>query len=177
MDSRPLSPGHFTASEVVERLGLEVIDQEGGFFRRTAESALRPAGLGGRRAWSAIYSLLTPDGFSAFHRLPADEVWCFHAGDSLESLRLKPDGTGEWVRLGLDFLAGDQPQSVVPAQTWQGTRLLPGGRWALSSCLVSPEFVWEDFVLGDRAALIAAYPVWSAGIKTLTRPHPPAGRR
>ena len=177
MEPRPLSPEHYTADEVVRRLELEPIDQEGGFFRRTAESGLRPAGPGGRRAWSAIYSLITPDGFSAFHRLPTDEVWCFHAGDSLESLRLKPDGAGEWVRLGLNILAGDQPQSVVPAQTWQGTRLLPGGRWALSSCLVSPEFVWEDFALGDRAALSAAYPAWRAGIETLTRSHPPAGRR
>ena len=94
----------------------------GGYFRRTAESeTILPDG---RRAWSVIYSLFTPEGFSALHRLKNDEIWCFHAGDPLESLRLKPDGGGEWVKLGLDLAAGESPQSIVPANVWQGTRLV-----------------------------------------------------
>ena len=176
MDGRPLSPEHYTAAEVARLLQLEPLDQEGGFFRRTAESAVRLSGSG-RRTWSTIYSLITPEGFSALHRLAGDELWFFHAGDPLESLRLRPEGGGEWVKLGLDVAAGERPQDLVSAQMWQGTRLAPGGRWALVSCVVLPEFVWTDFELGKRAALLAAWPAFAEGITALTRPAPPAGKR
>ena len=85
-------------------------------------------------------------------------------------------GGGEWVKLGLDVAAGERPQDLVPAQVWQGTRLAPGGRWALVSCVVLPEFVWTDFELGKRAALLAAWPAFAEGITALTRPAPPAGK-
>ncbi len=173
--SKSLSPDHLSAFEVARLLKLEPLDQEGGYFRRTGESAtILP---GGKRAWSTIYSLITPEGFSALHRLATDEVWCFHAGDPLESLRLKPDGSGEWVRLGLNLALGERPQDAVPAGTWQGTRLAAGGRWALATCVVAPEFVWSDFELGDRGTLEAAHPAWGDGIRALTRAAPPAGRK
>jgi len=175
MAGRPLSPDNLTAREVVRLLQLEPLDQEGGYFRRTGESAaIRPDG---KRAWSMIYSLITPEGFSALHRLAADEVWCFHAGDPLESLRLRPDGSGEWVKLGLHLAAGERPQDVVPARTWQGTRLAAGGRWALATCLVAPEFGWSDFEIGTREALSPVYPAHAEGIRALTREQPPAGTK
>jgi len=168
MASRPLTPEHYTAEEVVRLLGLAPLEREGGFFRRTAESgAVLPDG--NRRAWSAIYALFTPEGFSALHRLTAEEIWCFHAGDPLESLRLFPDDSGRWIKLGLNSTAGECPQDVVAARVWQGTRLVPGGRWALVSCVVTPEFRWTDFELGGREALGAAYPEFAEGIKALTR--------
>jgi predicted cupin superfamily sugar epimerase len=170
-----LSPETHPAADVVRLLQLEPLDQEGGYFRRTGESAtILP---NGKRAWSIIYFLVTPDGFSAMHRVAEDEIWAFHAGDPLESLRLRPDGTGEWVKLGLDLAAGERPQDVVPAQTWQGTRLAVGGRWALVTCVVAPEFVLSDFELGDGAALTAAYPAWADGIRALTRATPPRGTK
>ena len=176
MDHQRLSPEHYTAEEVARLFKLEPLAEEGGFFRRTAEAAvILPEN--GRRAYSVIYSLLTPDGFSALHRLRTDEIWCFHAGDAVESLRLSPDGRGAWVRLGLAPAAGEQPQDIVPAKTWQGTRLLPGGRWALMSCIVVPGFRWEDFELGQRAALASAYPDFAEGICALTRTQLPDGKR
>jgi predicted cupin superfamily sugar epimerase len=182
--SFPLSPATHTATDVIAQLGLQPLDQEGGWFRRTAESPLLlpaaalPAGYQeSRRAYSVIQALFTPEGFSALHRLVSDEIWCFHAGDVVESLRLHPDGRGEWVRLGLAPRSGQRIQDIVAANVWQGTRLVPGGRWALVSCTVVPEFVWSDFELGDGPALVAAFPVWSDGIRALTRPHPLAGQR
>ncbi len=179
-----LSPTTHTAAEVVALLGLQPLDQEGGWFRRTAESALVIPGAalvgshgGERRAYSVIQALFTPEGFSALHRLISDEIWCFHAGDPLESLRLHPDGRGEWIRLGLAPSAGLRVQDVVGANVWQGTRLVAGGRWALVSCTVVPEFVWTDFELADRAALTASYPAFADGIASLTRMAPPAGQR
>src|SRR5687768_17338867 len=156
-----LSPATHSASDVIRLLALEPLPHEGGWFRRVAESkaltSAAPAGAnaapsigtdeGGvtRRTWSSIYTLITPEGFSALHRLMSDELWFFHAGDPLESLRLYPDSHGEVVKLGLDPGAAERAQDVVRAATWQGTRLQTGGRWALVSCVVVPEFTWEGF--------------------------------
>ena len=171
-----LSPETHSAEEVVRQLRLQPLDREGGYFRRTLESAVILPGLD-RRATSAIFMLLTPEGFSALHRLRVDETWCYHAGDAAEGLRLYADGTGARVRLGADVGAGELLQELVPAGTWQGTRLAPGGRWALFSCVVAPEFRWEDFDLADRAALTANYPAFAPDIHALTRLEPPAGSR
>src|SRR4051812_17283303 len=88
---KPLCPENYTAAEVVRLLALEPLPQEGGFFRRTAESQIILT-ADARRLYSVIYSFLTPEDFSAMHRMSTDEIWCFHAGDSVESLRLRADG-------------------------------------------------------------------------------------
>lgn len=179
-----LDPAVVSAEAVVKHLELEPLDREGGWFRRTytADLVWPPDGLpaiyrGRRRAASAIYALFAPGAFSALHRLITDELWFFHAGDPLESLRLHPDGAHDWVRLGLDLGAGQRPQDLVSAHVWQGTRLVPGGRWALVSCVLAPEFAWEDFELGERAALAERYPQAAGDIGALTRVTPPSGRR
>ncbi|MDQ5979777.1 MAG: uncharacterized protein QG602_2752 [Verrucomicrobiota bacterium] len=174
MNPGGLSPETHTAEQVIILLRLDPLDQEGGFFRRQAEAATR--GADGRLLWSTIYFLVTPEGCSALHRLKVDEIWCFQAGDAVESLRLQADGRGEWVRLGLNVGTGERLQDVVPAGTWQGTRLASGGRWALISCVVVPGFVWGDFELGDRTALTVGYPEFADGIAALTRERPISGR-
>ncbi len=167
MSQRALTSEHYSAADVVALFQLEPLAEEGGFFRRTAEGG--PSSSNGQRAYSVIYFLLTPDGFSAMHRLKADEIWCFHAGDAVESLQLAPGGSGEWVRLGLNPERGEFPQTVIRAHIWQGTRLVAGGRWALITCVVAPEFRLEDFELGDRGVLASSYPEFSEGIIALTR--------
>lgn len=162
-----LSPDTHSAADVARLLELQPLEPEGGFFRRTGEATL--SGTSGRRAWSAILFLVTPAGFSALHRLRNDEIWCFQAGDPLESLRLRDDGPVEWVRLGLNPASGERAQDVVSAGVWQGTRLVVGGRWALVSCVVVPEFVWPDFELGDRTALSVRHPAHAESIAALTR--------
>ncbi len=166
------------AAAIIDALQLEPLDQEGGFFRRTTEApyyVMRGESTESTRAYSVIYALFTPEAFSAMHVLRTDEIWCWHAGDTLESLRLYPDGHGEWVRLGMDLGAGAVPQNVIPAEVWQGTRLTAGGSWALVSCIVAPEFRWTDFELADRNDLLARYPDWREGIFGLTRDVPPEG--
>ncbi len=168
MDARPLSPATHSAAEVIARLGLAPLPREGGFFRRTMESAQRLPGSD-RRVCSAIYFLLTPEDFSALHAVDADEAWCFHAGDAVELLHLEARGGGRVVTLGPDSAAGEIFQHTVPAGDWQGARLRSGGRWALVTCVVAPEYRDEGFVLGDRAALTAQFPAWAAAIATLAR--------
>jgi len=66
------------------------------------------------------------------------------------------------------------PQAVAPAGSWQGARLaggphLPADRaWALVSCVVAPGFDFADFELGERDALLAAYPQHADLIRDLT---------
>ena len=173
-----------SAEDVIAALKLEMLDQEGCYFRRTAESGVwvLPASTAAgekdkqqTRAYSVIYALFTPESFSALHRLSTDEIWCWHAGDLLESLRLHPDGRGEWVKLGPNLMGGQHPQDIIGAGVWQGTRLVAGGRWALVSCIIAPEFQWQDFELAERDALVASYPSWEDGIVALTRDLPMVG--
>lgn len=168
MKSRPLSSETHTAEDVIRLLNLAPLPGEGGWFRRVAESELRAAD-GGRRACSSIYFLVTPEGFSALHRVDAVEAWCFHAGDPIELLVLGADGAGRRVTLGLDLAAGQALQEMVPSGAWQGARLRAGGRWGLVSCVVAPEYVERGFGLGGRAELMASHPAFAAEIAALTR--------
>ncbi len=113
--------------------------------------------------------MLTPDTFSALHRLPGDEIFHFYLGDPVEMLLLKPDGTGQAVLLGPDISAGMRLQHTVAGGTWQGSRLIPGGKFALLGTTMSPGFDPADYEVGKRQELSAAYPPYAP----LSRPaHP-----
>lgn len=158
------------AREIIAKLGLGPLPQEGGWFRQTWVSPERLAG--GRAAGSAIYFLVTPADFSALHRLRTDEVWLFHAGDALEHVRLGPRaGEAVVTRLGGDVRAGEVPQLVVPGGGWQGARLAAGGTkgWALLSCTMAPAWEEKEFELGQREALAREFPAALTQIYALTR--------
>src|SRR4051812_24970692 len=154
-----------TAQQVIEQLRLVPLTIEGGYFRETYRAALviPHIGLkheysGERNASTAIYYLLTPNMYSAIHRVKSDEVFHFYAGDPVEMLQLWPDDTGHIVTISNDLAAGHEPQLVVPAGIWQGCRLLGGGVWALMGCTVSPGFDYADFELATREELMSTYP-------------------
>lgn len=164
-----------TVDDIVRLLGLEPHPTEGGYFvetHRTAETvpshALPDRYEGERAHGTAIYYLLTPDTFSALHRLTSDEVFHFYIGDPVEQLQLFPGGEGRMVVLGTDLAAGHRPQQVVPRDVWQGARLAEGGRFALMGCTVAPGFDFEDYEHGERAGLTADYPDFAAEIARLT---------
>ena len=143
--------------QLAARLGLAPLPDEGGLFRRTHAD----------RHSSAIYYLLLAPEFSALHTLTSVEVYHWYAGAPLRVLLLSPDGTVSEPLLGPDVAAGQRPQLVVPAGTWQGS--VPEGAYTLVGTTVAPPFDWSGFQLGDRATLTAAYPAARASIARLTR--------
>ncbi len=146
-----------TAEQVIERLGMEPIPEEGAWFvagPRTQEL-------------NAITVLLTtrPDGFSAMHRRAVEEGWQWLAGAPAALLRLRRGGSGT-----LAYVAAERPQVLVRRSTWMGASTL--GDWTLLSCWCAPAFRPEHFELGDRARLVEQYPGFAAEITALTRDRP-----
>lgn len=158
----PPHPG--TARAVIAALNLQPLPAEGGFFRQTWRGETS----------SAILFLLTPNDFSAWHRLEREEVWSFHGGEPIEQVQLDP-GSGKIrvTRLGADVLGGESPHVAVPKGVWQGARLVVRANattdFALVGCAVSPP--WDDaaFTLGRRAPLLRAFPEHAEWIRALTR--------
>jgi len=137
----PAYVGRVEAREVIERLGLAP-HPEGGWYRETWRG--RP-GADGRAVGTSILFLLAAERPSRWHRVDADEVWSWHAGDPLE---LSISATGDAVEcgfLGIDLAAGERPQLVVPAGAWQSARTL--GEWTLVGCAVAPGFSPAGFEL------------------------------
>ncbi len=165
-----------TADQIVALLNLTPHPREGGYFRETyrsletiSEKTLPSRYKGMRSFATAIYYLLTPETFSAMHRLQSDEIFHFYLGDPVEMLQLSPDGTGRSLILGSDLLNGMQPQVIVPKGVWQGARLLSGGNIALLGTTVSPGFEFADFETGRRDDLIKSYPQFREWIIALTK--------
>ncbi len=164
------APAKPDIDELVELLGLQPLPVEGGLFVQTWRSEHNNDIAG-----TATYAALTddPDSFSAMHRLPVDEIWHFYLGDAIELLLLHPDGTISAPRLGHDILHGERPQLVVPARTWMGGRLAPGGEWALFGNTMAPGFRSDFYEGGTTDSLIAGWPDADGKIARLIRTDQP----
>lgn len=149
---------------------------EGGYFVETYRSpekipyAALPDRFVGERAFStAIYFLLEGHHISALHRIQADELWHFYAGDALEVFVIHPQsGALEVIRLGADPEAGEVFQAVVPAGTWFGSCPAPGAAYSLVGCTVAPGFDFADFEMAEKDSLLAQYPQHREVIGCLT---------
>ena len=130
---------------VVERFGMAA-HPEGGWYVETWRAA---APDGERPLASAILFLLAAGEVSHWHRVDADELWQYSAGDALDLL-IAPDGGGpvQRHRLGPDVAAGVEVQAVVPAGAWQAAR--PLGAWTLVGCVVAPAFSFDGFELAPE---------------------------
>ena len=156
-------------------LGLQPHPVEGGHFRETYRSAgviptvALPSHDADRSVGTAIYYLLTGPAVSEVHRLPGDEVFHFYLGDPLETLLLQPGGGSEVVTIGADLLAGQVPQSVIPAGGWQGRVRGTGPHgFALIGATMAPGFDYADYERGGRDDLTAGWPSHAAEIAART---------
>jgi predicted cupin superfamily sugar epimerase len=98
---------------------------EGGHYRETFRDAHS----------TAIYFLLRAGEVSRLHRIDAAEIWHFYRGDPLELTIADRNFV----------LSMDNPQIVVPANTWQSARAL--GAYTLVGCTVAPPFEFSRFEL------------------------------
>jgi predicted cupin superfamily sugar epimerase len=164
-----------TAEQIRELLQMRPHPIEGGYFAETYRGApVVPQSLlagypGDRAICTAIYYLLTPDTFSAMHRVRGHEMFHFYLGDPVEMLQLKQDGSGEVILLGQDIAGGMRLQHTVPGGVWQGLRLRTGGKYALLGTTMAPGFEYEDYETGKRLELSAQFPEYSAMLAGLTR--------
>jgi predicted cupin superfamily sugar epimerase len=167
-----------TAQQIITALGLKPHPIEGGYFRETYRaSGLIPASAlpsgypsqAERSLGTSIYYLLTENSFSEMHRLPTEEVFHLYLGGPVRMLQLFPDGLGREVVLGVDICKGQEPQVIVPAGVWQGSRLEPGVAFALLGATMAPGFDYADYEQGRRRNLMALYPSHGDLITQLAR--------
>jgi len=134
------------AQQLIDRLGL-IPHPEGGWYGETWRAA---APDGARAGGTLIHFMLTSGQRSHWHRVDADEIWLWQAGDPIE-LTIAPD-VATPITLGLD-----RWQAVVPAGHWQAATPVPGPHgYALVSCVVVPGFEFAGFEL--------APPGWAPGL-------------
>ena len=139
-------------SPLVAALGLEP-HPEGGWYRQTWRAPVDVELSDGRlrSTCTLIHFLLHAGESSAWHRVSSDEIWLAHTG----AVTIELGGHGPHPAaddrqvVGTDIDAGQTPQVVVPAGTWQ--RTIPGDADALVSCVVSPGFDFADFELHQPA--------------------------
>ncbi len=149
---------------------------EGGFYKRTyaADKVISKDCLGdefdGERLIStAIYYLLTPGTFSAFHRIKSDELWHFYQGTSLHIHVIHLRGNYEILKLGDNLLNGESFQHLVKAGSWFASVPSNPDGYSFVGCTVSPGFDFNDFELADREMLSSAFPQHELIIKKFTR--------
>ncbi len=128
------------ADDIIRELNLSP-HPEGGWFRETWRASSPP---GERAGGTAIYFLLKAGESSAWHRVDAAEMWHFYAGDPLLLTISDTETTPpRSVILGTSLQAGERPQVLVPANSWQAAR--PLGDFTLVGCTVSPGFEFAGF--------------------------------
>jgi uncharacterized protein len=161
---------------IVNHLALEP-HPEGGFFRETYRASENVSGLslpprfgGDRSLATAIYFLLGPGDFSAFHRIKSDETWHYYKGNGSLIVHILEKHKGyRQIKLGNRPEVGEVFQATVPAGAWFASE--PEGLWgyALVGCTVSPGFDFRDFELADEESLKDEFPEQYALIVKLTR--------
>ena len=175
-----------SAKDIKDRLKMEPSLQEGGFLSAAYTSPLVvPDAIlqgfasthQGRSIASAIYYLLESPGCSVLHRVTGGMLYHFYLGDPVQMLLLPPGGKPEICVFGSSFLQGQRPLKVIPGNTWLGSRLMPGGSWALMGVTMAPGFSPVDYTIGSRAKLTKEFPEQASLIEKLTRPESEAKKR
>jgi hypothetical protein len=168
------------AEQIIRVFDMKPLPEEGGFYtetyrsgRKVSPDALEQGYEGPRCLSTAILYLITPETFSAMHRIKSDEIFHFYRGDPVKMLQLYPDGTGAVFELGTDIEDGQLPQVVVPRGTWQGCFVEPPGQFALLGTTVNPGFEFEDFEAANTAELIKEWPQYEKLIRKLSRQNQP----
>jgi predicted cupin superfamily sugar epimerase len=95
-------------------------------------------------------------------------------GDPVEVLLLFQDGIGTVARVGTDLMGGMRPQLLIPGGTYDISRLVPGGRWALLGTTEWGGVEAGELEKGNVQDLIRKYPAFASHIEAFTKPIEPA---
>lgn len=145
------------ADELIKQLGLTA-HPEGGWYTETWRAS---ADGTGRAMGTAILFLLKSGEASHWHRVDADEMWIWQAGDPLElGIAAGDEVAAHSLTLGGDVEKGHSLQGLVPKGAWQAARPAPAtsasaAGYSLVSCVVVPGFEFAGFEL--------APPGWAPG--------------
>jgi len=160
---------------LVQKLSLQP-HPEGGWFKETyrSDETIKKEHLperfsGDRHHSTAIYFLLTSSNFSALHIIKSDEMWHHYEGSSLNIYVINNKGELKIHSLGKDFDKGEEPQILVKAGDWFGSRVKDEDSYSLVGCTVAPGFDFNDFQLADREKFINSFPQHKDVIQKLTR--------
>jgi uncharacterized protein len=149
----------------IEKLNMEP-HVEGGYFKETFLS--EDIDNNEKNLYSSIYFLLRTGEVSNFHRLKEDELWYFHAGESLTIYMIDEKGNLITKKLGLNIEDGEEPQVLVKKGCIFGSAMNEEG-YALVGCMVAPAFSYNSFELFEREDLLKSYPEHKEVILKLTR--------
>ena len=163
-----------TAKDIINQFDLTE-HPEGGFYKETYRSKSKISNenlasnfVGDRNVSTCIYFLLTPEKFSAFHKINQDEIWHFYKGTTLKLHMISPTGEYSFVLIGNDLANNEQPQFVVPATYWFAAEVIQENSYAFTGCTVAPGFDFRDFVLPERKELTVLFPQHKDIITKLT---------
>lgn len=129
---------------------------EGGYYKEIIKGEQDE--VTARAAYSSIYFLLTHDNISHFHRIDVDEIWYYHAGDSLTIHMIDANGLYNKVTVGQNIEAGDVLQYVVPKGTIFASSIEDGVGYALVGCMCQPAFDFNNFEMLSTEQLNKQFP-------------------
>ena len=163
-------------SKIIKKFNMVPLKNEGGYFTETYRSdevinvKSLPLRYKSERCFStSILYLITPERCSSLHKVFSDEIFHFYLGDTVIMLNLFEDSSSKIIKIGSNIFAGEDIQHIIPKNTWQGTKLKEGGRFALLGTTVSPGFEFEDYVSAKsyKDELLNRYPNLSLLINEL----------
>jgi predicted cupin superfamily sugar epimerase len=138
---------------------------EGGYYKELFRSELEINGGWGRRnALTSIFYLLEEKDYSAFHRIKSDELWYYHAGDTLLTHEINPSG-----ELVTHTINAENPFAAITPGSWFASVVKDQKGYVLVSCAVAPGFDFVDFELAETDELAKEYPEHSSIINRLKR--------
>ncbi|MCI5118671.1 MAG: cupin domain-containing protein [Candidatus Electrothrix sp. LOE1_4_5] len=150
-----------TPDEIITLLNLEPHPSEGGYFRRTYESALScTTENGSRMLLTSIYYMLTKESLGGFlHRNKSDILHYHHLGASIKYTIVSPDGVLSERILGPNLNNGETLQLLVPSGWWKASRLCIGEiDYGLISEAVAPGFEYADNEIATEGLVQQLFP-------------------
>lgn len=147
---------------IIKKLEMQELKPEGGYWCPQYRSSLTDKN--DNFVCGSILYLITPESFSHFHKLTADEIFYFCSGDAIEQIIISPDGKCTKILLGADIFNNESVISVVKAGCWQAAKLVSGGEYALLSATTIPAYVDGCVEHANANEISNLYPLYKEDI-------------